>query len=130
MGLIYKVIISLVAIVHIIGFAMGVFMPEAMFAEFGVEFAENLVPISIHFGLLLGIFASFLSLAAFWAFKGKPEGFTLGIVAGVGMTVAFIFDLIMVEANADYVVLVMGLLTALTAYMAQKAHNSSSGAPA
>ncbi|MFT5723506.1 MAG: hypothetical protein ACI9JN_000620 [Bacteroidia bacterium] len=130
MGLIYKVVISLVALLHIVGFAMGVFMPGAALGNFGIEYADNLVPIATHFGILMGIFGCYLGLAAFWAFKEKAEGFVLGILGGLCMSVAFIIDRIMIGGETDYILLAMGILTAVTAYLAQKAHKNASGTSA
>ncbi|PCH96852.1 MAG: hypothetical protein COB85_03230 [Bacteroidetes bacterium] len=122
----YKVIISLVTVIHILGFAMGVFMPAEMAKEFGVEFTPELQRTFVHFGILLGIFSVFLAQATYWTFKGKAEGIHLGLLAGIGMTAAFFIDIAMVGGEMDYMLLVMGLLTTGTAYMAGKSSSEAS----
>lgn len=120
----YKIVISLVALTHIIGFIMGVFMPESTLKQFGIEYSEDLQKIAVHFGLLLMIFAAFLSLAAYWTFKGKVEGIKLGIVAGIGLSLAFILDTIIVGQELDYPLLIMGVLTTGTAFLALRSSSS------
>jgi len=116
----YKIVITLVAIVHVIGFTMGAFFPASLVKEFGLEYNDSLHKLTVHFGLLLGIFSAYLILAAVWTFKGKREGIELGVVGGAGMLVAFILDLILVGQGMEKPLLVMGVLTTLTSQMALK----------
>lgn len=116
----YKIVIVLTAIMHVIGFGMGVFFPAFMAKQFGVEYNEGLHRMTVHFGLLLMIFSAFLILAAYWTFKGKIEGILLGVIGGWCMTIAAILDLVMVGQGVDIPLIVMGLLTTLTAHLALK----------
>jgi len=107
----YKIVIVLTAIMHVIGFGMGVFFPAFMAKQFGVEYNEGLHRMTVHFGLLLMIFSAFLILAAYWTF---------GVIGGWCMTIAAILDLVMVGQGVDIPLIVMGLLTTLTAHLALK----------
>jgi len=125
MVLVYKVVIIIVTFLHLIGFAMGVFMPESMMSELGVESADGVLRMTVHFGLLLGIFSTYLTVATVWTFKGKKEGIQLGLVAGLCMTAAFIFDAILIGGKMEYMLLAMGVVTTVTAYMALRAGDES-----
>jgi len=109
---VYKVVISLLTIAHIIGFVTGVFFPAVILDDFGLEPNESLLPLAVHFGYLLLIFSAFLGLAAFWTFKGKIEGIQLGLVAGLGITLAFVLELTMVQ-ELDYELMIMGVTTTI-----------------
>jgi len=52
----YKIVITLTAIMHVIGFGMAVSNPASMADQFGVEYNDSLFKLIFHFGLLLMIF--------------------------------------------------------------------------
>ncbi len=123
MFLAYKIVISLLAMAHIVGFVTGVFFPAVILDDFGLEPNESLLPLAVHFGYLLLIFSAFLGVAVFWTFKGKIEGIQLGLVAGLGITLAFVLELTMVQ-ELDYELMIMGVTTTVSAYLALKSRSA------
>jgi len=106
----YKVMISLAALSHFFGFVMASFMPVKFVEQFGLEYNDSLLRLSVHFGYLLLIFGTFQTIAALWTFKGKVEGIQLGLVAGIAMTLIVLPDLLIVKKGIDYSLIIMRLL--------------------
>lgn len=115
----FKIVISLLALVHFLGFIQAAFMPIDFLESFGVIYNDSLLRITTHFGLLLLIFAIFQTLAAVWTFQGKIEGIQLGLIAGLAMLLSFVLDLLLIQdQQIDYFLFAMGAITVVTAYLA------------
>jgi hypothetical protein len=125
MKLTYKIIITLVTILHLVFSVMGIFMPETIAKDFGFEYSDAMQKVCVHMGLFALIFSGFLSVATYWTFKGKREGILLGLVAGGGMLLAAILDFALVTDSGDLPLLIMALITIISAYLALKAHDAS-----
>ena len=117
---IFKVVISLGALLHIIGFVMGAFNPSLMAEEFGATYNESIHKMTIHLALFFFAVAVCYSVSAFWSFQSKREGFQLGVALGFSTVGCFILDLLLVGKDVDYMLLVMGLLLVLTGFFASK----------
>lgn len=117
---IYKIVISLLALVHFGGFLQAVIMPVEFLKPFGAVYNQEIHRLTVHFGLLLMIFAFMQTVAAYWTFKGKVEGIQLGLVIGIVMLLATILDLMLMNQGMDYPLLAFGSLTTITAYLALK----------
>lgn len=117
---IYKIVISLLALVHFGSFLQAVIMPAEFLKSFGAVPTEEIHRLTVHFGLLLMIFAFMQTVAAYWTFKGKVEGIQLGLVIGIVMILATLLDLVIIGQGIDYPLLAFGALTTIAAYMALK----------
>ncbi len=120
---IFKIVISLGAIIHWIGVVIGLTNPKILAEEFGIHYSQEFHKLILHLALFFLVVAVFYSLSAFWAFKNKIEGFQIGIVIGVVTIVCFVIDLLLIGKEIDYLLLAMGVLTTLTGYLAFKQSN-------